>query len=247
MSGPRMCPPPRAPDHVLSIPLQTEGRPPFADVSLTLWRELAMLTAPTAGQLENVPIAVTLQDYAVGFVAVQVQEQLQWNGANNMMEKVQQGAAGRAAGLGGEDRAHRHPHRQMQKTARTPWSSSSRAGWSSAGQPGLPMMLAVESAALHEYFESGLRSWRPSSPRSAASDGARQAQRRAHHVRRDATEVGAWHWPSAAKVLPICTHTCTILPGSECLPGYLIRVCKWLALLARVGFGSPVHGLGPPA
>ena len=36
----------------------TEGRPPFADVSLTLWRELAMLTAPTAGQLENVPIAV---------------------------------------------------------------------------------------------------------------------------------------------------------------------------------------------
>ena len=36
-----------------------------------------MLTAPTAGQLENVPIAVPLQDYAVGFVAVQVQEQLQ--------------------------------------------------------------------------------------------------------------------------------------------------------------------------
>ena len=74
--------------------LQTEGRPPFADVSLTLWRELAMLTAPTAGQLENVPIAVPLQDYAVGFVAVQVQDQLQWNGANNMMELVQQGAAG---------------------------------------------------------------------------------------------------------------------------------------------------------
>ena len=65
----------------------------FADVSLTPWRELPMLTAPTAGQLANVPIAVTLQDYAVGFVAVQVQEQLQWNGANNMMEKVQQGAA----------------------------------------------------------------------------------------------------------------------------------------------------------
>ena len=57
--------------------LQSEGRPPFADVSLTPWRELAMLTAPTAGQLENVPIAVPLQDYAVGFVAVQVQEQLQ--------------------------------------------------------------------------------------------------------------------------------------------------------------------------
>ena len=137
--------------------LQTEGRPPFADVLLTLRRELAMLTAPTAGQLENVPIAVPLQDYAVGFVAVQVQEQLQWNGANNMMEKVQQGAAGRAAGLGGEDRAHRHQHRRMQKTARTPWSSSSRAGWSSAGQPRLPEMLAVENAALHEYFESGFR------------------------------------------------------------------------------------------
>ena len=100
--------------------LQSEGRPPFADVSLTLWRELAMLTAPTAGQLENVPIAVPLQDYAVGFVVVQVQqEQLQWNGAINMMELVQQGAAGRAAGLGGEDRAHRHQHRRMQKTART--------------------------------------------------------------------------------------------------------------------------------
>ena len=90
----------------LSAELQTEERPPFADVSLTLWRELAMLTAPTAGQLENVSIAVTLQDYAVGFVAVQVQEQLQWNGANNMMEHVQQGAAGRAAGLGVGDRAH---------------------------------------------------------------------------------------------------------------------------------------------
>ena len=88
--------------------------PPFArakiaDVSLR--RELAMLTAPELGQLANVPIAVTLQDYAVGFVAVQVQEQLQWNGANNMMEKVQQGAAGRAAGLGGGDRAHRHQPR----------------------------------------------------------------------------------------------------------------------------------------
>ena len=46
-----------------------------------------MLTAPTAGQLENVSIAVPLhEDYAVGFVAVQVQEQLQWNGAINMME-----------------------------------------------------------------------------------------------------------------------------------------------------------------
>ena len=78
------------------------------------------------------------QDYAVGFVAVQVQEPLQWNGANNMMELVQQGAAGRAAGLGGGDRAHRHQHRRMQKTARTPWSSSSRAGWSSAGQPVQP-------------------------------------------------------------------------------------------------------------
>ena len=93
----------------------TEGRPPFADVSLTLWRELAMLTAPTAGQLENVPIAVPLQDYAVGSVAVQVQEQLQWNGANNMMEKVQQGAAGRAAGLGGKYRAHRRQYRRLQK------------------------------------------------------------------------------------------------------------------------------------
>ena len=68
--------------------LQTEGRPPFADVSLTPWRELAMLTAPTAGQLENVPTAVPLQDYDVGFAAVQAQEQLQWNGANNMMELV---------------------------------------------------------------------------------------------------------------------------------------------------------------
>ena len=48
--------------------LQTEGRPPFADVLLTLRRELAMLTAPTAGQLENVPIAVPLQDYAVGML-----------------------------------------------------------------------------------------------------------------------------------------------------------------------------------
>ena len=184
-----------------------------------------MLTAPTAGQLENVPIAVPLPDYAVGFVAVQVQEQLQWNGANNMMEKVQQGAAGRAAGLGGEDRAHRHQYRRLKKTARTPWSSSSRAGWSSAGQPGLPEMLAVENAALHEYFEYGLRSGRPSSSRSSASDGARRAQRRAHHVRRDATEVGAWHWPSAAKVLPMCTHTCTILPGPERLPGCRIWVC----------------------
>ena len=55
--------------------VQTEGRPPFADVSLTLWPELAMLTALTVGQLENVRIAVPLQDYAVGFVAVQVQEQ----------------------------------------------------------------------------------------------------------------------------------------------------------------------------
>ena len=46
--------------------LQTEGRPPFADVSLTPWRELAMLTdrADRRGQLENVPIAVPLQDYA---------------------------------------------------------------------------------------------------------------------------------------------------------------------------------------
>ena len=35
------------------------------------------------------------------------------------------------------------------------WSSSSRAGWSSAGQPGLPEMLAVENAALHEFFEYG--------------------------------------------------------------------------------------------
>ena len=76
-----------------------------------------MLTAPTAGQLENVPIAVPLQDYAVGFVAVQVQEQLQWNGANHMMELLQQGAAGRAAGLGGGDREHRHQPRRMQKTA----------------------------------------------------------------------------------------------------------------------------------
>ena len=100
-----------------------------------------------------------------------------------------------------------------------------RAGWSSAGQPGLPEMLAVENAALHEYFESGLRSWRPSSSRAAALDGARRAQRRAHHVRRDATEVGAWHWPSAAKVLPICTHTCTILPSPERLPGCSIWVC----------------------
>ena len=125
-----------------------------------------MLTAPTAEQLENVPIAVSLQDYAVGFVAVQVQEQLQWNGANNMMEHVQQGAAGRAAGLGVGDRAHRHQHRRLQKTASTPWSSSSRARWSSAGQPGLPEMLAIENAALHKYFESGLRSWRLSSPRS---------------------------------------------------------------------------------
>ena len=33
---------------------------------------------------------------------------------------------------------------------------------------GLPQMLAVENAPLHEYFESVLRSWRPSSPRSAA-------------------------------------------------------------------------------
>ena len=41
-----------------------------------------MLTAPTAAPLENVPIAVPLQDYAVGFVAVQVQGQLQWNGAS---------------------------------------------------------------------------------------------------------------------------------------------------------------------
>ena len=51
--------------HVVGLPvrsLQTEGRPPFADVSLTPWRELAMLTAPTAEQLENVPIAVPLQD-----------------------------------------------------------------------------------------------------------------------------------------------------------------------------------------
>ena len=128
---------------------------------------------------------------------------------------LQHDVADRAAGLGGCDRAHRHQHRRMQKTARTPWSSSSRAGWSSAGQPSLPEMLAVENAALHEFFESGLRTWRPSSPRSAASEGARQAQRRAHHDRRDATEVGAWHWPSAAKVLPICTHTCTLLPCPE--------------------------------
>ena len=49
----------------------------------------------------------------------------------------------------------------------------------------------------------------------------------------------AWHWIGAAKVLPIYTHTYTILPSQECLPGYLIRVCKWLALLARIGFGSP--------
>ena len=47
--------------------------------------------------------------------------------------------------------------------------------------------------------------------------------------------------------LLICIHTYTILPGPECLPSYIIRACKWLALLARVGFGSPVHGLGPPA
>ena len=47
--------------------------------------------------------------------------------------------------------------------------------------------------------------------------------------------------------LLICIHAYTILPGPECLPGYIITVCKWLALLARVGFGSPVHGLGPPA
>ena len=126
-----------------------------------------------------------------------------------MMEKVQQGAAGRTAGLGGEDRAHRHQHRRMQKNACTPCSSSSRAGWSSAGQPGLPEMLAVDNAALHEYFERGLRSWRLSSSHSAALDGARRAQRRAHHVRRDATEVGAWHWIGAAKLLPTRTYTCT--------------------------------------
>ena len=127
-------------------------------------------------------------------------------------------------------------YRRLQKTARTPWSSSSRAGWSSAGQPGLPEMLAVENTALHEFFESGLRSWRPSSSRSAASDDARRAQRRAHHVRRDATEVGALHWPSAAKVLPMCIHTCTILPGPERLPGCRIWVCRiWVCRIWAAG------------
>ena len=136
----------------------------------------------------------------------------------------------------------------MQQTARTSWSSSSRARWCSASIPGLPEMLAVENAALHRYFESGLLSCRPSSPRSAASDDSRRAPRQARHVRRDATEdgrrkmahIGIAHWLVLQTVWPICTYT--ILPGPERLKGYRIRVCTWLALLVHVDVGPPVLG-----
>ena len=88
-----------------------------------------------------------------------------------------------------------------------------------------------------------------------ADSWARQRRRTFSHPDNQPFQCSTWRrGPArravalpAAKVRPTCTHTYTILPGPEGLPGYLVRVCKWLALLARVGCGPPLHGLGPPA
>ena len=59
--------------------------------------------------------------------------------------------------------------------------------------------MAVE---LQGNWKLGPALWRPLSRSSAASDGARRARRRDHHVRRDATEDGAMALARATKVLP---------------------------------------------